>query len=68
MLKFFAMDDSSDKVLIQKRSMNEKLIDYYLVDFNSGQNILPTNGLSNELNWIEYNSILGSLNNKNFKT
>jgi hypothetical protein len=61
------MDDSSDRVQVQK-SINEKLIDYYTVDFNSNQQIIPTNGLSNELNWMEYYSILGNLNNPTFKT
>ena len=61
------MDDSSDRVQIQK-SVNEKLIDYYIVDYNGNQQIIPTNGLSNDLNWIYYIGLMGSSSNQNFRT
>jgi hypothetical protein len=61
------MDDSSDRVQVQK-SLSEKLIDMYTVDFNSNQQIIPVNGLSTDLNWIDYSSVLGSFANPTFKT
>ena len=67
LLKFFAADDSSDKAFVQK-SLREKLIDCYSVDFNSDMRIRPGGGLSSELTWIDYMSVMGSLSHPTFKT
>jgi hypothetical protein len=61
------MDDSSDKKQIIRNSRN-KLIDYYFVDFNSNQNIIPTNGLSNDLNWVTFSSVMGQFGSPTFQT
>lgn len=67
LLKFFALDDSSDKKMIS-RNARSKLIDYYFVDFNSNQNLVPTTGLSNDLNWVTYNSLVGQYSSSKFQT
>lgn len=61
------MDDSSDRRLILKNE-REKLIDYYVIDFNADQSVTPTNGLSNDLNWVNYASVLGQYSSSTFKT
>lgn len=67
LLKFFALDDSSDKKMIS-RNARSKLIDYYFVDFNANQNLVPTTGLSNDLNWVTYNSLVGQYSSSKFQT
>ena len=61
------MDDSSDKKMLVRNSRN-KLIDYYYIDFNNDQKLIPSSGLSKELNWIDFNSIVGQYSGSTFKT
>lgn len=67
MIKIFAIDDNSDRRAININE-KDKLIDFYLIDFNKNQDIIPTNGLSNTIDWISYSNKLGELSNDNFKT
>ena len=67
LLKFYAMDDSSDKKMLVRNSRN-KLIDYYYIDFNNDQKLIPSSGLSKDLNWIDFNSIVGQYSSSTFKT
>lgn len=61
------MDDSSDKKTVTRNSRT-KLIDYYFIDFNAEQNIIPTTGQSKDLKWIDFNSVVGQYSSSKFKT
>lgn len=66
-LKFFAIDDDSERSLVFIADQS-KLIDYYVIDYNANQNIIPTGGLSTQLNWLEFPLKYGESISNTFQT
>ena len=50
------------------KQLNDKLIDYYVINFNSDQALTPSSHSSSNLNWQKYTMIAGSFSNQFFKT